>query len=59
MFLLDELDHREGIAGLAKAFVVYRAALALDVLDVAALIAHGILAHTALPDANSLWCTTI
>jgi hypothetical protein len=38
--LLDELDHGEGVARLAKALVVDDGPLAPDVLDVAALLAH-------------------
>jgi len=59
MFLLYELDHGEGIARVAKTFIVDRAALTLDMLDVAALVADGVLAHTALPDANGFWRTTL
>lgn len=50
--LLHELDHREGVAAFGQTLVMNSCALAFNVLDVAAALAHHKVTNAARPDVD-------
>lgn len=57
--LLHELDHRESVGGLVQALVVHDASLSSDVLDVAAALAHCVLADRTGAEAQRVRRPTV